>query len=751
MTLLDLMIKIGVKDEASEQVGGIGNKVIGTIGSAAKLAVGAMGSLVTMVSTIGGLSLKSFSDFQQLSGGVAKLYGNAGQSLEDYAAAAGKTADEVRGAWERNEAAQKIVMQNAADAYATAGMSANKYMEQATSFSAALIKSLGGDTQKAAELTDVAMRAMSDNVNTFGSNAQDVQNAFQGFAKQNYTMLDNLKLGYGGTKQEMQRLIDDANAWGAANHAASNLSIDSFADIVTAIEQVQKAQGIAGTTGDEAFKTIEGSVNMAKAAWENLLAGLGNENADLSQLTQNLMESLGAVANNVVPRMSQIGKGMVDALPAVFAKASEVLAPALSEALVTAWNIAAGAIRGLGIPLPDVDTSQIMNAFNQVVDYVQNTLVPAFQPVADAAAQAVDQIAPYVMPALEAIGTAFNALLPVISAVLAVAIDFGSQLVIGVLQLATDISNFVTTVVTFFTVDIPNAFNNAVAAVQQFGSDVTNFFTVEIPAGIQSFFSFIGQIPTQLGTALGAGAKAVGDFAGQLISDAIKGGSGFLQNVSNFFSRLPGTLSGLLMGALGIVGGFVGSLGTHAMNAGQRFLNGIKTGFNQAVSFVRGIPGKILSALGNVGSLLTSAGKSIIDGFLSGLKSSFEGVKNFVGGIGDWIASHKGPIEYDRRLLIPHGHAIMESLYMGLSRGFEGDVQPYVSGMAGRIADAMQPAPTSVALGASYGAAGQGMPYGASVAHLEETLVRLFEMRLGSIINDSVPQMTIREAKRVLA
>lgn len=785
MTLLDLMIKIGAKDEASDKVGGIGDKVMGMVGNAAKLAAGAMTGIVAGVGAIGSLALKSYSDFEQLQGGVAKLYGNAGQTLEQYAAATGKAADEVRGTWERNEAAQKMVMDNAAKAYKTAGMSANQYLRQATNISAALINSLGGDTQKAAELTDTAMRAMSDNVNTFGSNAEDVQNAIQGISKQNYTMLDNLKLGYGGTKTEMQRLIDDANAWGAANGEASNLSIDSFADCVTAIQQVQEAQGIAGATAKEAASTIEGSVGMAKAAWENLLAGLGNEDADLSQLTQNLMDALGAVAENVIPRIAQIGEGMVRALPAVFAKAGEILAPALLEALVTAWNIAASAIRGLGIPLPDVDTSQIMNAFNQVVDYVQNTLVPAFQPIVDAvtatigqivsAAEqelayimphiegAINKIAPYVTPMLEAIRSAIVALMPVLGEIISVGMainavvmgfvfDVGSQLIAWILRLITDVANFVTSVVTFFTVDIPNAFNSAVEAVQQFYNSVINFFTVEIPAGIAGFFAFLSQIPANINAALSAAIAFVLGFAAQFIANAINAGSGFLQNIGSFIGRIPGTISGFLMGAINVVSGFVGSLATHAMNAGMRFLSGIQNGFNSAISFVRGIPSRILGALGNVGSLLTSAGKSIIDGFLNGLKSSFEGVKNFVGGIGSWIASHKGPIEYDRKLLIPNGKAVMQSLHTGLAAGFTSDVMPYVSDMAGHIQGALTPSPMSVAMDAALDAQGaQDSAYSAATARLEETLIRLFETRLGAIIEANAPYMTVREARRVLA
>lgn len=247
-------------------------------------ALDAMRQLSAAVLDIGKQSIASYSEYEQLTGGVEKLFGDS--------------ADQI--------------MQYAADAYRTSGMSANQYMQQATGFSAALIGSLGGDTAKAAEMTDIAMRAMSDNVNVFGSNMQDVQNAYQGFAKANYTMLDNLRLGYGGTKEEMQRLIDDANEYAASIGMASDLSIDSFADIVQAIELIQQKQGIAGATAAEAAGTIEGSLNMAKSAWENLLTGLADSDADVGALFDAFVDSAKTYLQNLLPvvqtLMQQVGE-----------------------------------------------------------------------------------------------------------------------------------------------------------------------------------------------------------------------------------------------------------------------------------------------------------------------------------------------------------------------------------------------------------------------------------------------------------
>ncbi|MFR8529940.1 MAG: hypothetical protein ACLVDB_01740 [Anaeromassilibacillus sp.] len=215
-------------------------------------------------------SVEAYAAYEQNVGGIQKLFGNMGKSLEEYAAMNNTTTDAVASQWAKLEDAQNTVLENANNAWKTAGMSANDYMQQVTSFSAALITSLGNDTQKAADYADMAMIDMSDNVNTFGSNMQDVQNAYQGFAKQNYTMLDNLKLGYGGTQSEMQRLIADASKLTDVQKELG-VTVDgnsmSFSNIVAAIHVMQESMQIGGTTAREAATTIEGSINAMKSAW----------------------------------------------------------------------------------------------------------------------------------------------------------------------------------------------------------------------------------------------------------------------------------------------------------------------------------------------------------------------------------------------------------------------------------------------------------------------------------------------------
>lgn len=246
------------------RLSGIFGKIAGGVGTLFKAGAAGIAAGSAAVGVLTKQATGAYADYEQLTGGVKKLFGDASDA----------------------------VMQYASEAYRTSGLSANKYMEQATSFSAALINSLGGDTQKAAEYADMAMRSMSDNANTFGTDMQAIQNAYQGFSKQNYTMLDNLKLGYGGTKTEMQRLVEDAEAlntgFKAQRDEAGNLTL-AFSDVVQAIELIQEKQNIAGTTAKEAATTIEGAFNMTKAAWENLVAGFANPDADMDKLMDNLI------------------------------------------------------------------------------------------------------------------------------------------------------------------------------------------------------------------------------------------------------------------------------------------------------------------------------------------------------------------------------------------------------------------------------------------------------------------------------
>lgn len=238
--------------------------------SGIKAMASAIKEAASALADLGKQSIMGFAEQEQLIGGVDTLFKESSAQVQQYA----------------NEA------------YKTAGLSANEYMETVTSFSASLLQSMGGDTQAAAEKANRAITDMSDNANKMGTDMTSIQNAYQGFAKQNYTMLDNLKLGYGGTKQEMERLLADAEKFSGIKY-----DISSYADIVDAIHVVQTEMDITGTTAKEAATTIQGSSNAMKSAWSNLLTGMSNENLDLDKLVQNVIDSVNTFADNLIPRL----------------------------------------------------------------------------------------------------------------------------------------------------------------------------------------------------------------------------------------------------------------------------------------------------------------------------------------------------------------------------------------------------------------------------------------------------------------
>jgi phage-related protein len=270
-----------------------------------------------MAVSIGKASLDSYGNYEQLVGGVETLYSETQMSLEDFAKAAGKTTDEVFMEWSDLTAGQRKVWNDAADAYKTVGMSMNEYMDTATSFAAALVSSLGGDTKKAADMANIAITDMADNANKMGTNMQSIQDAYNGFAKQNYTMLDNLKLGYGGTKTEMERLVKEASTLTDVQKELG-VTVDgtslSYSNIVSAIHVVQANMGILGTTSKEASTTILGSTASMRAAWENMLVAIADPEQDVGEAVDNLVESVIAAGKNIVPRIQEIVPTLVDGI-----------------------------------------------------------------------------------------------------------------------------------------------------------------------------------------------------------------------------------------------------------------------------------------------------------------------------------------------------------------------------------------------------------------------------------------------------
>lgn len=357
MNLLDLFVKISVDDsdvdsgfsETGEKADALASKLKGGLATAAKVGGAAVMAASGAVLALTKQAVDNYGEYEQLVGGVETLFKQSADAVMGYAE----------------------------NAYKTAGMSANEYMTTVTAFSASLLQSMGNDTDAAAEKANLAITDMSDNANKMGSSMESIQNAYSGFTKQNYTMLDNLKLGYGGTKEEMQRLIDDANALNAAQGNYTNYTIDSYADIVDAIHTVQTEMGITGTTQLEASTTIQGSIASMKAAYENFVTGLGDENADIAELATNLIDSAVTVAENILPVVERvlenIGVAVQEKGPEMIEKFVSYAIDKLPDIIKLGIQMVIALVKGLAQNFPQLVTG-VLDMVATIIDTLVDSI-----------------------------------------------------------------------------------------------------------------------------------------------------------------------------------------------------------------------------------------------------------------------------------------------------------------------------------------------------------------------------------------
>ena len=311
------------------------------LATAAKVGAAAIGAAATAIGALTTAAVNNYAEYEQLVGGIDTLFKNSADTVMGYAE----------------------------NAYKTAGLSANEYMETVTSFSASLLQSLDGDTKAAASAADMAITDMADNANKMGTSMEMIQNAYQGFAKQNYTMLDNLKLGYGGTKEEMERLLADAEKLSGQEY-----DISSYADIVDAIHVVQTEMGITGTTAKEAATTIQGSTASMKSAWANLVTGLADDSADFDTLMSNFVDSVVTVGENIIPRIQTTIQGVTQLVSA----ASETIVPLIVDTLMQ--NLPALLTAGIDLVfalvngmIDNIDT--VIDCVLQLIDVIVDKLI----------------------------------------------------------------------------------------------------------------------------------------------------------------------------------------------------------------------------------------------------------------------------------------------------------------------------------------------------------------------------------------
>lgn len=457
------------------------SKAISKMGDAAKkagsvmtkaLAAGITAS-ATSVAALTTAAIKSYAEYEQLVGGIETLFKESAGIVQEYAD----------------------------NAYRTAGMSANEYMETVTGFSASLLQSLGGDTVKAANYADMAISDMSDNANKMGTSMESITNAYQGFAKQNYTMLDNLKLGYGGTKAEMERLLADAQALSGIEY-----DISSYADVVAAIHVIQEEMGITGTTAREAASTISGSIAMAKAAWHNLLTGIADDNADFEQLISNFVESVTIAGENILPRIeiALIGVAtLIDELfPIIIERIPAIIASVLPEILQSAVNIVTTLVDGIISSMP-VLMDAVINIIPQIVTAVL-TMLPQLinlgMQMIVTLVQGVTQMLPELIAAVvDTIPEIINIIVENIPALLEAAIEFFMAIVDA----------------------IPQIIPPLVSALPEIVDNILDVLLDSIPlllqAAIQLFMALITAIPQVIPSVVAAIPQIIVSIVGALI------------------------------------------------------------------------------------------------------------------------------------------------------------------------------------------------------------------------------------------
>ena len=593
MNLLDLIVTCD--DQASGEVGKIGDGIKNTLGTAAKVGGAAVAALGTATVAIGKTALDAYSNYEQLVGGIDTLFKASSGKMQQYAA----------------------------NAYQTAGVSANRYMEISTSFAAALISSLGGNTEAAADMANTAITDMSDNANKMGTSLETVQEAYMSLSRGNYEMLDSLKLGYGGTKSELQRLLADAEKFSTAQGKVRDFSVDSYSDIVEAIHIVQDEMGITGTTAEEAATTIEGSVNMAKAAWDNWLAGLGNEDADMEGLTDQLVQSVVIAGKNIIPRVGQImttlGQTVADYAPGVGLYLRNALINVLPEAVQGPMRDAFAGVDKVVGKLESVFNDNLKpaaDAADSVFSAISSGVKTFGDSVNDLVLPAIDQLSPAfndffgaiqtAQPLLEfianIIGVGLAAAISVAIKLFAAITEVAAFVITGFAQLYEDISGFVTGVVQFFTVDLPNAIN---ALVQWFA---------QLPGNIATFLSTV--------------IANVAAWAADIVSDAMEVGSLFVNNIANFLASLPGRVLGFLNSVITNVLNFVSHMGQQATNAATEFANSLINGLASIPRRVTSIGSNIVQGL--VKGVTGTAGK-LINAVKGAVNDAVQAAKNLLG------------------------------------------------------------------------------------------------------------------------
>jgi phage-related protein len=519
-----------------EKLGGV-LKGVGAAMGAVALAAGAAAV------KLGKEVIAAYADYEQLVGGVDTLFGEASQTVQNYAA----------------------------NAFKTAGMSANEYMETVTGFSASLIQSLGGDTAKAAQVADMAITDMADSANKMGTDISSIQNAYQGFAKQNYTMLDNLKLGYGGTKSEMERLLADAEKISGIKY-----DLSSFSDLTEAIHVIQTEMGITGTTALEATETISGSMAGMQSAIGNLMAGLGNADADIELLIGNVVEAFGHVVKNIVPVIENIVKALPPALAGILQAVGDLL-PTLLSTVVDLFTQVLETLLSLLPELIPAAVDAVMTIVGALIDNLP-LLIDAAVQLITALVMGLGSALPELIPAaIEAIITIVQGLLDSMDQILEAAFSIIKGLAEGLLnalpQLIDALPEIIMTIIDFITNNLP--------LIIEMGIEITIQLAMGLIQAIPQLVARLPEIIAAIVIGLGKAVGSVFEIGKNIVTGLWEGikslGSWIKDKVSGFFS-------GIVDGAKSLLG--IRSPSLVFAGIGENMGLGIGEGFTSAMKGV---------------------------------------------------------------------------------------------------------------------------------------------------------------------
>lgn len=587
----DLEEELDDAGDAADDSEGKFSKLGGTL----KTVGVAMGACVAAAAaaavSLGKAVIEAYGEYEQLVGGVDTLFQESSGKLQEYAA----------------------------NAYKTAGMSANDYMSTVTSFSASLIQSLGGDTEAAVKYADMAITDMADNANKMGTDIGLIQNAYQGFAKQNYTMLDNLKLGYGGTKEEMERLLADATAISGIEY-----DISSYADVVDAIHVIQESMGVAGATAAEAEHTIEGSLNSMKAAVANLVVGFGNADADIEQLCNNVVDAFQDVLTNITPVIENIIAALPTALNALLETVGELL-PALLETVVDLFSQVLNTLLTLLPELIPVVIEALLTIVNTLIENLPLLVEAAIQ-IVMSLVQGIGQALPTLIPA------AIQAIITIVQSL----IDSLPMILDAALQLITGLAD-----------GLLAAIPVLIAALPEIILSIINFILDAIPqiieTGIQLLTSLVAALPEIITAIVEAIPQIISGIIEAVLSaipQIIRAGIDLLislvqalpQIITTIVSAIPDIISGIVNAVINNIPLIV-QAGIELLTS---LIKNLPTIIVEIVKAVPQIITGIVNALGKGVSQLAEVGVNLVKGLWQGIQSLASWLWDKVSG---WISS----------------------------------------------------------------------------------------------------------------